>query len=116
MKGDTTPPLNRKQRRVRWMVGSSAEGREVRRVSLRDFGRTPQAAVRVVLDQFRHRGWRDESGTAVQLVHALLEAEGPMSEREWARQIPSGFLHDNGVRRVEVSDYLLSSRSEKSSP
>lgn len=79
-------------------------------VTLGQFGSSPQAAVRLLLAMFQDRGWRDESGAAVQLVETLRDAPGAMSADQWIRHVPSAFLLTNGIQRRDLVIYLTGAR------
>jgi len=80
--------------------------RIARKLRLEDLGPNQQAAVRVLLDDFRDHGWRDQGGAALAAVRALTSSTGGLSTARLAQVIPQVFFVRNSVSRNEVRKAL----------
>jgi hypothetical protein len=77
-----------------------------RKLRLEDLGPNQQAAVRVLLDDFRDHGWRDQGGGAIAAVRALASAARGLTTTRVAQAIPEVFFVRNSVTRTEVREAL----------
>jgi hypothetical protein len=83
------------------------------RLELSSLGPTPQAALRVLADEFERRGWRDDSASALAVIR-LLEGDG--GSAPWgkaAKAVPSVFLSANRVLRRDLEDALKAAATKR---
>jgi hypothetical protein len=71
-------------------------------LTLRRLGDTPQAALRVLLTEFRYRGWRDPDVAALSIIRALDAAAGELTAVQAAAAVPSSFLLQNRISRRDL--------------
>ncbi len=83
-----------------------AHSAQSKKVTLESFGPTSQAAIRLLLTEFRNRGWSDSSNAALEIVRAIEHSHG-LSLQRAARAAPPDFLSVNDLRRQDVVDLLL---------
>ena len=80
--------------------------RTARSISVERLGPSEQAAIRVLLDAFQDRGWRDHSGAAIAIVRILSAHPEGVSLERLARAIPERLLVLNSVSRAEVKSAI----------
>lgn len=76
------------------------------KLRLDDLGPNEQAAVRLLLDDFRSHGWRDQGGGAIAIVRALASDARGLTTRRIAQVMPEIFFVANSVSRTDVRKAL----------
>lgn len=71
------------------------------RLSVESIADTPRDAIRLLLTEFRHRGWRDRNSAALQMVRCL-QREGGATVKQVAGAAPGDFIAANNLRRADV--------------
>jgi hypothetical protein len=69
-------------------------------------GPTSQAAIRVLLTEFRHLGWADSSNAALAIVRAVEASPGGLAPSKAARAAPSEFLAENDLKQADLESML----------
>lgn len=77
-----------------------------RELHLAEFGVSPQHALRLLLTEFRTRGWRDPGDAALLVIRQIEKRPGITPERA-AAAAPAAFFDVNNLRRRDLADALV---------
>lgn len=81
-------------------------GRPPRTLSVGLLGPTSQAAIRLLLTEFRNRGWTDSSNAALAIVRAVEASSVGVAPSRAARAAPPQFLAENDLKPADLEHLL----------
>ena len=85
---------------------SARHARHPRTLSVQLLGPTSQAAIRVLLTEFRNKGWTDSSNAALAIVRAVEASSGGLTPSRAAQAVPSQFLAENHLKAADLEQLL----------